>query len=45
MQAADDKLELGYIYGHTAKSGLSLSNFMHTKHAHEHFDLIIYKNQ
>ena len=47
MRAADEKLiinELGY-YGYnkqSSRSGLGQSNFMQTKHVHEHFDLIIH---
>ena len=35
---------VGVLHGHNQQSGrlgLGLSNFMQTKHAHEHFDLII----
>ena len=45
MRAADEKLiinELG-SYGcnkQSSRSGLGQSNFMQTKHVHEHFDLI-----
>ena len=35
MQVADEKL----IINQSGRSGLGLSNFMQTKHAHEHFDL------
>ena len=35
MQVADEKL----IINESGRSGLGLSNFMQTKHAHEHFDL------
>ena len=46
MWGADETLiinQLGpYMHGHnkqSGRSGLGLSNFMQTKHAHEHFDL------
>ena len=46
MWAADEKLVLGImVHGHnkqSGRSGLGLSNFMQTKHAHEHFDLTIH---
>ena len=45
MWVADEKLinELG-SYGYnkqSSRSGLGQSNFMQTKHVHEHFDLLI----
>ena len=48
MQAADEKLIINVLGSYMAinkqsgRSGLGLSNFMQTKHAHEHFDLIIH---
>ena len=45
MQAADEKLIIKVLHGHnkqSGRSGLGLSNFMQTKHAHEHFDLIMH---
>ena len=44
MWAADEKLIINEL-GHnkqSGRSGLGLSNFMQTKHTHEHFDLIIH---
>ena len=45
MRVADEKQRIGALHGHnkqSGRSGLGLSNFMQTKHAHEHFDLIIH---
>ena len=39
-----DKQRIGALHGHekqSGRSGLGLSNFMQTKPAHEHFDLIL----